>query len=183
MHALQRGAMPTCLGNYRHGLHNWGHVTGDDKAAIWVELREMQGQHCAFCEADTSAAPKHIEHFFKKGRDPSVTFYRSNLFGSCNRGASCGKHKDHGCLPYDAANLIEPDEENPEDFFLFVIDGTIAVRSGLTQIDKNRAEETLRIFNLHAKHGPLRNMRKKAIAGYVSLGEDARAMVLWRNFD
>lgn len=175
MHKLQRGKAPACLAKYQHGRDNWSAVTSDDKAEIWTELEAMQGQRCGYCEADISHSSKHIEHFRQKGRDATVTFLWPNLFGSCNREDSCGKHKD-GCGVYPPADLIKPDVDDPEHFFIFVSDGTIAVRAQLSDLDRNRAIETLRIFNLDAQHGPLRRMRQQAAAGYLQTSEELCAL-------
>lgn len=175
MHKLQRGIAPACLAKYQHGRDNWGAVTSDEKAEIWTELGAMQGQRCGYCEADISHSSKHIEHFRQKGRDATVTFLWSNLFGSCNREDSCGKHKD-ACSVYPPADLIKPDVDDPEHFFIFVSDGTIAVRAKLSDPDRHRAIETLRIFNLDAKRGPLRRMRQQAAAGYLQTSEELCAL-------
>ena len=53
--------------------------------------------------------------------------------------------------------------------------GTIAVRKGLSPRDAYRAQETLRIFNLDEQHGPLRQMRKTAVAGYLQTAEEFQA--------
>lgn len=176
MHKLQRGNAPACLTRFRHGRDNWDAVTSNDKVEIWTELDAMQGPRCAYCEGDISHGHgKHIEHFRQKGRDPTVTFAWSNLFGSCNRSDSCGKHKDD-CGIYDPVALLKPDVDDPERFFIFVNDGTIAVRSGLSAAERHRATETLRIFNLDAQHGPLRRMRQQAAAGYIQTCEELVAL-------
>ncbi|MDQ4627117.1 retron Ec78 anti-phage system effector HNH endonuclease PtuB [Janthinobacterium lividum] len=173
MHKLQRRAAPICLSRYQHGRDNWKTVTVEDKQAIWEKLDEMQQHRCAYCEDTLRDNKKHIDHFRQKGRDPKVTFLWSNLFGSCNRVDNCGKFKDE--LPhYDPADLIKPDEEDPEYFFLFVSDGSVAVREGLNAEDKKRAMETIRIFNLN---GALREMRRSAIAGYTDLGMEFMKIV------
>ena len=167
MHRLLRGDAPDCLGQYHHGLQNWSHVTPNDKAEIWRELDAMQGQRCAYCEADSSNGKKHIEHFRQKDCDPSKTFDWRNLFGSCDRETSCGKHKDR--YPrYNPDDLIKPDEEDPEYFFLFVSDGTIAIRERLNADDKRRAEVTLLAFNL----GVLRQTRFAIVRGYIQQAEE-----------
>ncbi|AYM79861.1 TIGR02646 family protein [Janthinobacterium agaricidamnosum] len=166
MHKLQRGAAPACLSNYRHGRDNWKAVTAEDKREIWERLNEMQQHRCAYCEGSLRTDKKHIEHFRQNRRDSKVIFLWTNLFGSCNRPDNCGKFKDE-LPPYDPADLIKPDEEDPEHFFLFVSDGSVAVREGLNAVDKKRAMETIRIFNLN---GALREMRRSAIAGYIELG-------------
>lgn len=175
MHKLNRGIAPTCLAAYQHGRDNWNAVTSMEKSTIWTMLEMMQAKRCGYCEADISDGHKHIEHFRQKGRDPTTTFLWSNLFGSCNREGSCGKHKDN-CDTYNPADLIKPDVDDPEHFFVFVSDGTIAVRQNLSAHDQHRANETLRIFNLDAKHGPLRRMRQQAAAGYIQMSEEFCAL-------
>jgi len=178
MHKLQRGPAPACLGNYRHGRDQWSDMlpTPTEKTdEIWPALEAMQGQRCAYCEDGISNGKRHIEHFRQRtsSRYPQGTFEWSNLFGSCDRLTSCGKHKD-SCGTYNHQDLIKPDEEDPERFFLFVSDGTIQVRCGLAPSDVHRASETLRIFNLADKHGPLRYMRKRAVVGYLQSADEIR---------
>lgn len=167
MQQLQRGNAPKCLNSYKHGTHNWSKVTSTDKQAIWTELDAMQGQRCAYCEGDISNGAKHIEHFRQKGRDPQVTFLWSNLFGSCNRQESCGKHKDR-CGTYSPADLIKPDVEDPERYLVFSSDGTISPRQNQSEQDRHRATETIRIFNLN---GALRQIRCSEVMGYIQTAE------------
>ncbi|WP_310385799.1 retron Ec78 anti-phage system effector HNH endonuclease PtuB [Roseateles sp.] len=167
MHKLHRGEPPTCLRGYRHGLNNWSEVSQFDKNSIWDELLAMQGDRCAYCEARIAPDRRHIEHFRQKGRDPTVTFVWSNLFGSCNRSCSCGRHKD--CAePYAPADLIKPDEEDPEDYLLFSPDGTVSPKNGLSDKSDHRAAETIRLFNLN---GPLRQIRFTELVGYKQTAE------------
>ena len=173
MHKLQRGPAPACLSRYRHGANNWNDLTADDRKELWQNLDDMQGQRCAYCEGELRADKRHIEHFRQKGRDPKVTFLWSNLFGSCNRFENCGKYKDE-LPPYTPTDLIKPDDEDPEHFFVFVSDGSVAVRAGLTAAETRRANETIRIFNLN---GVLRAMRRSAIASYVGQGLEVMQMV------
>ncbi len=173
MHLLDRGAAPACLTHYHHGHHQWsnGVPTGPEKSQIWACLDAMQLGRCAYCEATLVPDDKHIEHFRQRSRHPAGTFDWSNLFGSCNRTNSCGKHKD-SCGPYNHAHLIKPDQDDPDDYFVFVSDGTIALRAGLSPSRKERAVETLRIFNLDASHGALRQMRRLAAMGYLQTAEE-----------
>jgi len=175
MHKLQRGAAPLCLRNYRYNRDTWsnGTPTSAEKCEIWQELYAMQGNRCAYCEAAIALGGQHIEHFRQRSRYPQGTFQWDNLFGSCNRQDTCGKHKD-GCGPYNHQDLIKPDVEDPDKYFIFVTDGTIKVREGLPANDKHRAEETLRIFSLDHDNGPLRHMRKRASAGYLQTAEEIK---------
>ena len=173
MRKLQRGPAPACLSLYRHGLNNWKALTADNREEIWVSLEAMQQQRCAYCEGELRIGKRHIEHFRQRDRYTRLTFIWSNLFGSCNQDDSCGKYKDE--LPrYDPASLIKPDDEDPEHFFLFISDGNIVVREGLSIMEKQRANETIRIFNLN---GVLRARRHIAVSGYLSLAKEVQQLV------
>lgn len=172
MHKLVRPAPPTCLGNYQHGRDNWGCVTQDHKSEIWLKLDQMQQQRCAYCEAEIKTSREssnsHIEHLRQRRSYPQGTFLWRNLFGSCNRQDSCGKHKD-SLPPYNHQDLIKMDEEDPEQFLAFLPDGNVVPVEGLSPKDKHRAEETIRIFNLS---GALRQIRETALKGYLQTAED-----------
>ncbi|UVM28914.1 TIGR02646 family protein [Pseudomonas sp. B21-021] len=127
----------------------------------------MQDTRCAYCDADISNLKRaHIEHFRQRDRYPQGTFDWTNLFGSCNREDACGKFKDD-CGPYDHNLLIKPDVDDPDDFLIFVKDGTIIPRADLNDRARRRALETLRIFNLDAQNGALRAMRQEAIRPHL----------------
>ncbi len=131
----------------------------------------MQGGRCAYCEGDLKVHGRHVEHFRQRSRYPKGTFAWDNLFLSCLRENSCGKHKD-GCGVYPPDDLIKPDIDDPEHFFLFASNGTIAIRTvTLTPAEQHRAAETLRILNLDEVHGPLRHMRQAHCAGYLQTAE------------
>ena len=55
---------------------------------------------------------------------------------------------------------------------MFVSDGTIAARSTLSDHARRRADETLRILNLDARHGALRERRRQAAAGYLQTAQE-----------
>jgi uncharacterized protein (TIGR02646 family) len=173
MRQLNRAVVvePACLGIYQHGRHNWDDVTCGDKAQIRQQLEQMQGRRCAYCEGSLDALGNHIEHFRRKGHGhfPHLTFSWGNLFWSCDQKDSCGHNKDHGAGTYAVNDLVDPCADNPDAFFRFRSDGTIDIRSGLQASDTHKAKETLRVFNLNPQWGRLRNMRKAAVAGYVSL--------------
>ncbi len=184
MHKLKRPEPPTCLANYRHGQNNWNDLNHNDKYAIWQQLDAMQHQRCAYCEAalknKEGIRKAHIEHLRQRDRYPQGIFQWDNLFGSCNRQNSCGKHKDK--LPrYNHNDIIKMDVEDPERFFLFISDGTIVIRSELSEQDKYRAQETLHIFNLNSVNGPLRRIREAAIKGYLQTAEEFLEMA--KEFD
>ncbi|WP_020558460.1 retron Ec78 anti-phage system effector HNH endonuclease PtuB [Thiofilum flexile] len=180
MHKLTRpDEAPDCLSRYRHGRNQWDEVSSAEKSEIWEKLDKMQQGRCAYCENALSRSGEHydahIEHFRQRGRYPQGIFEWTNLFGSCNRKDSCGKHKDEsGVYPHE--DLIKPDVEDPEHFFLFVVDGSIAIRQGLSAVEQHRASETLWILNLDAEHGALRQMRSSVVKGYIETAEYLAAM-------
>lgn len=169
MHKLNRGSAPACLSSFQHGLHNWKSVTPANKEDIWLELIAMQGERCAYCEADISNGSRHIEHFRQKGRDPTQTFVWQNLFGSCGNPNTCGTYKDKQGV-YPPAVLIKPDQDDPDQFLRFHSDGSISVHTDLSDSDQERASETLRLFNL--TDGSLRWQRQAAATGYLQTAEE-----------
>lgn len=170
MHALDRSRVPapTCLGRFRHGADRWGDLTSADKAEVWQALDAMQGRLCAYCEAGLNVHRRHIEHFRDRDRHPQGTFDWANLLGNCDRLESCGHHKDSKAGRYDPADLVDPTREDPDHFFRFGADGTITLRPRLSEPERHRASETLRVLNLDPEFGKLREMRQQAVRAYLS---------------
>ena len=171
MHKLNRPILPpACLRRYDYRTQKWGEVTEADKGEIWLKLDEMQSKRCAYCEAQIVTtkvgSTSHIEHFEQRSRARSKTYLWSNLFGSCYRKDSCGKHKDGQTYP--PVDLIKPDIEDPEAFLVFAPDGTVHPKVGLSPPDKHRAQETIRIFNLN---GSLAAIRKRELIGYTQIAK------------
>jgi uncharacterized protein (TIGR02646 family) len=169
-------AEPACLATYHNPEHCWDDVTQADKADIRTDLQQMQGRRCAYCEGPLDTLGWHIEHFRTKHSFPHLTFAWPNLYCSCDQKDSCGHYKDNGAGPYVVDDLIEPCIEDPDKYFRFRSDGTISIRAGLTAGDKRRAEETLRVFNLNPRSGRLRNMRKRAVSGYVGMADSSAGL-------
>ncbi|NRT58388.1 retron Ec78 anti-phage system effector HNH endonuclease PtuB [Sphaerotilus uruguayifluvii] len=171
MHKLNRDpAIPGGLQNYRHGQDQWSDTcpNADERGDIWNSFGQMQGWRCAYCETDVSDTTKrHIEHFRQRSRHPQGTFDWHNLFGSCNRAGTCGDHKDK-CGNYPHEVLIKPDVEDPENFLLFLPNGTVCPRNGLSDEERHRAEETIRILKLD---GALNQIRREAVRHYIKTAE------------
>jgi uncharacterized protein (TIGR02646 family) len=171
MHQLNRPPAPRCLDHYRHGQNNWRDVTHVEKAEIWAGLNTMQDNHCAYCESKIRTEPDshhaHIEHFRQRSWHPQGTFDWSNLFGSCNREDSCGKYKDN--QTYKHRDLIKVDQENPDRYLRFLPDGQVVPAENLDSKDVQRANETIRVFNLN---GSLRQIRKNHVMGYLETAEE-----------
>lgn len=164
---------PACLGGYTHGVHIWDNVSSGHKAEIRMHLEAMQGRRCAYCEGSIDSLGQHIEHFRRKKLHPAMTFDWGNLFWSCDQADSCGHYKDRGAGAYNVDDLINPCCDDPDAFFIFQADGTISIRRDLSEVDKRRASETLRVFSLNPQWGRLRAMRQAAVAGYISDADEA----------
>lgn len=159
MRQLGRTASPPCLGDYRHGEHNWDDVTPAHKAELRAALDAMQGARCAYCEQDLSRTKAtHIDHFIQRSLDPTKTFEWTNLFRSCGHPDHCGFYKDGKGRPYSAPDLIKADTENPRKGIQFLSDGSVTTRKSADVRDAQRARETIRILHLDAPR--LRGMRK-----------------------
>lgn len=169
MRKLDRDPTPPAgLNQYQHGRDQWKKEvpSAQVRTAIWDKLNAMQYQRCAYCEGPIDEKNRHIEHFHQRSRYPQNTFDWHNLFGSCQRKGSCGNHKDQ-CDRYDPDVLIKPDVEDPEQLLVFTRLGTILPRANLSDAEKNRAKETIRIMGLNGNG--LNRARQNAMAHAVSL--------------
>lgn len=150
MKHLTRGEEPAQLARFRAGSDDWGDI---DLADIWPHLLQMQGEFCAYCECRLNR--KHVEHFRPRKAFPALTFEWANLFGSCGDSHKsggwprCGIYKDNGAERYDASHLIKPDDDMPDDYLLFLTTGRVVPSPELTGPALNKAEETIRVFNLN----------------------------------
>lgn len=169
MHKLERPEAPGCLTRYQQGSQEWNRISPEEKHEIWKQLEVMQGQRCAYCEAHIYPGRRHIEHFRQRSKHPQGTFQWDNLFGSCERADSCGKHKDK--MRYSDGHILKPDVDEPDDYLRFLSDGCIVPRGKLPTDRHHRAEETLRVFSLDHEHGALRQMRRSALQGYLGVTE------------
>lgn len=170
MRRLNRGvvAPPICLANFTPGTHTWADLSPAARDEIRTCLEGFQGRRCAYCEGPLDALDAHIEHFRPRSRYQSLTFDWSNLFWSCDRIDCCGRYKDGGAGDYDPNDLIDPTADDPDRYFHFASNGTIQFRAGLADRDRHRAAETLRVFNLDANFGHLRQMRRLAVKAYFA---------------
>lgn len=98
MHKLNRDAVaaPVCLANFQHPPQIWDDMKSHEKTEIRLQLEQLQGRCCAYCEGSLDALGNHIEHFRRKKEFPHFTFVWTNLYWSCDQADSCGHYKDHG---------------------------------------------------------------------------------------
>ncbi len=159
---------PAGLENYDHNIHDWSNRRPSKacRNEIWSKFGIMQGMFCAFCERSTKRETGHIEHFYHKGQKSDgtrpykdLTFTWNNLFGCCGVSSSntCGHYKDRqgeqGPGAYDPRDLIKPDVDDPASFLTYLDTGVIEAKQGLSEKNKKRADETIRVLNLSALNG------------------------------
>jgi uncharacterized protein (TIGR02646 family) len=155
VHKLDRTAEAACLACYDYHVQNWDDVRQADKHEIRSCLAHMQDDRSAYCEGPLYSRG-HIEHFRRKNprHFPELTFDWSNRFLSCDGGDNsehCGHYKDHAHGdPYDPADLVKPDEHDPDAYFYFHSSGEVRPRSRISGRDISRAAETIRVFNLNS---------------------------------
>jgi uncharacterized protein (TIGR02646 family) len=169
MHIIDRSAVsvPTCLDSPPARFRD---LRGEDKEEIRRALFTIQGERCAYCERRTGDGRKdgHIEHFRNQANHKNLECAWTNMFWSCNDESTCGKYKDkcsHTSGPqklFDPDHIINPSEEDPEKYFLFVYDGTIHLVENLSETEQLRAEESLRIFQLRS--ALLKKSREDAVS-------------------
>ncbi|MEY0232389.1 retron Ec78 anti-phage system effector HNH endonuclease PtuB [Providencia manganoxydans] len=166
MKKLKRPAPPACLAQLMATSCHWDQVKPEHRVEIWNSLDVMQNRFCAYCECLLNR--KHIEHFKTQNKHSQLIFAWDNLFGSCGDTtktggwAHCGIYKDHYAGSYDPNHLLKPDVDNPSDFLLFLVGGTVREQDNLAPADKIKALETIRILNLNDSSS-LVGRRKQAI--------------------
>jgi uncharacterized protein (TIGR02646 family) len=189
MHHLDRSTIPIprCLAAPTEG-RTYAVLTNAEREEIRKSLLELQGHRCAYCERRTAADRDdgHIEHFLCQAEHKNLSLSWSNIYWSCKDEKTCGKHKDKctkqsGRLAkFDHRELLDPGADDPSQYLLFVVDGTVRPREELDPASRRRAEETLRVFRL-AESAYLQRARQDAVKPYLStiksLMEEGREMV------
>ena len=145
----------------------------EDYKKVKNKLIEMQHGLCVYCESKLNNK-SHIEHFKCRSQFKKDTYEWDNLFVSCDSDSHCGKFKDSSNnSKYQIDDLIKPDKDNPNHYFVFQVDGKIKPKKNLTYSNKHKASETIRI--LHLNDSPLINKRKRVykdwfgiISNYIS---------------
>ena len=105
----------------------------------------------------------HIDHFRRKGIfGDEVTFDHNNFVVDERDCPSYGAgYKDTRVKREDYDWLINPMEEDPQDFFTYMADGTMIPRRDIAPDQQDRAQKTIDMFNLN--HEYLRHTRQGLI--------------------
>ena len=185
MHRLNRASVARPSGlTPTTPSRRYSNLRGHEKDEIRTALLTIQGQRCAYCERRTGVENDegHIEHFRQQAGHEHLETDWENLFWSCNDEKTCGKHKDKCDMPhspgpqraFNHADIIKACTDDPERFMLFISDGTITPRDGLSLSDLRRYTETIRVFQL-ADSAFLSKSREDAVKPCIGALDAMRA--------
>jgi uncharacterized protein (TIGR02646 family) len=129
------------------------------KKIVKASLHKTQEGLCAYCETSLQADKGQVEHIKPKGGTnayPHLTFDYTNYAHACisDNSKTCGQKKGSEILP------IEP-RPGCNAFFSISTKGNLSPTPTLSDADKLRVSETIRILGL--QHPPLVLERKKMI--------------------
>lgn len=121
-------------------------------------LLEEQQYQCFYCEKkiENDTSKIHIDHIKQRNVYHELECEYSNMALSCNDEKHCGKYKDKQGIWNDNKFLrIISDNpqlrEKPSDFFIYMSNGKVIVKTSLEQNEKERALNTIEYLNLNHK--------------------------------
>lgn len=138
-------------------------------------LLEEQFLLCGYTEIYIDSTDCHIDHYIKRDLDNRLCFDWNNLIVAVNDDDYGAKHKDGKS---GIKNLIEyslifnPVIDRTQDFFRYTTDGKIHPAENLNQVNFNKAEKTILIFNLN--HNSLKSRRQGVISMIQLLKDGGR---------
>jgi len=135
----------------------WSEI-GKNEKGFKTKLREYilleeQNMLCAYCNQEIEAEDTYsnTDHLKKRDWCGRETLEYRNLLVSCKNKFHCENIKDNfkftHCSEFD--KIVNPVIENPDNFFDYGIDGDIFAKNGLNQLDKEKAEFTIKVFALN----------------------------------
>lgn len=134
----------------------WATANGERANHIVLPvLKKMTQHHCAFCDAFpvSGVSEETIEHYRPKSLFPEQAYTWENLFYCCTW---CQKKNDTW-----SELLISPDEPDYHFLRYFYYKGTtgeILVNNRAAEEDQERAEETLKVYQLNEGDRPRNRM-------------------------
>lgn len=131
----------------------------------YILNQEQQG-FCAYTEQRVDLDRCHIDHFYKQSLFSEKSLDWDNFLVAEKDNPNFGAdHKDNRIKQKgDYAKLINPSIDDPHDYFRYLTNGEICVRSGLSSAEQEKASYTIEVFNLN--HSKLVNLRK-TVFGYL----------------
>lgn len=155
----------------RHNPTRWEDVPYEIRANVREYiLNSEQSGFSAYTERKLDSADEslHVDHFLKQQLcTVRQRFEWTNLFVDEHAGSELygadykdnSKHSPVNSLE-DNQKLINPSLEDPHEYFEYVANGDIVPKSELHQFQKERADFTIKAFNLN---GSLTNQRRDVL--------------------
>lgn len=135
-----------------------------DMSPVWRKHMLNCEQHgmSGYTEEPLKLENSHIDHFRKRSLFSTLAFDWNNFIVDGVDETYGAKFKDK-CVTRceDNDKLINPVVEDVGRFFKYELNGNISVASGLSPLDAERADYTIRTFNLN--EASLSERRKKII--------------------
>lgn len=176
MRKLSKGQPHEAIKNFE-GLQEW--TLSAEFHRMWREYILSIEQHglSGYTEAPLQIGDSHIDHFYKCSLFFNKVHSWENLVVDTIDETYGAKYKDKLVkIADDNIKLINPVTENPRQFFKYKVDGRIAPLDELSENDRERAEYTIKTFNLN--EASLVDRRKTVLVLYDSYGDASLEQLL-----
>jgi uncharacterized protein (TIGR02646 family) len=136
---------------------------------VYAEVREQilineQNCLCGYTEMPINEVKDaRLDHYFKRDFFPKDTFNWKNLVAALDNSDFGDHHKDnvYKIKPEEYKNILNPVEDDVEEYFEYNSRGEIVPKAELNPILKAKVEKTVEVFNLQDKI--LTNRREQII--------------------
>lgn len=158
MRTIVKGETPASLIKAEKKGWSWDEFVENDhdgyQACREQANAEQQGV-CAYTELplDVEKVTVHFDHYRKKSIYPKLRFKWENLFAAVKDNRFGADYKDgivngrnHNQM---YASILSPLTANLQDYFHYSTSGEIEPMSGLSEENQEKAEATIRVFNLN----------------------------------
>lgn len=139
----------------KNKANNWDAITDFEAKRTCTQhiLRNEQEELSAYTELMIVGKPDlHIDHYIKKGLEQTLTFDWNNLLvdiRDSNFGACFKDNKINDLKQYNT--ILNPVRDDAQDYFYYALSGKIEVNPELSDADRQKAQNTIDIFNLQHK--------------------------------
>lgn len=115
------------------------------KSDVKKGLQDISYEKCVYCEAKATFNPKKkeylpatIDHFYPIGQCPNKAYHWDNLFLAC-RTCNAKKGEDEGKYDLKIRPIVNPEHDDPEEFFVYNQFGQIETAPNSPDSDKGDA--------------------------------------------
>lgn len=151
MHKINKGVPCQDFVSFNREKHaKWEEAVGHIHDWRDYIIQNEQDGCSGYTEVPITVDDSHIDHFRKQALFNDYIFRWENFVADSNDEDYGAKFKDKTiCTKEENLMLINPAEEDAENFFYYEATGEIVPAQGLTQQDADRARFTIDTFNLN----------------------------------